>query len=69
MEKTCKDTNDLLCPKRYCSIQYGVGEKTDGQLLLSKDIIRTLEYILDDDNKVKYRIKKLLDNLRRNNGY
>jgi len=53
--------NGVPVIKRYTSTQSGVSEHENGRLLLVKDVIKYLEYCLDDDEQVVKRITALID--------
>ena len=54
---------DELKPTKYGSIAYGVDETPQGNLLKIKDVIKALDYILDDDDLMMSIIFTLLHHL------
>jgi len=53
---------DELKPAKYGSVNYGAETTPRGNLLKIKDVIKALEYILDDDchSEVMHKLVKLL---------
>lgn len=53
--------NGVPVIKRYTSTQSGVSEHEFGHLLRVEEVIKYLEYCLDDDEQVIKRITSLID--------
>ena len=56
--------NDVLCPCRFGAVECGLEPHPEGSWMQRADIIKAIDFILDDDEKVNDRLQELFRSLR-----